>query len=269
MKKMVDLMGFDNLPPEVVAQINRVVDIWKKHLNNQLVGVYLHGSIVLNSFMPRSSDIDLLVVVEDSLDISTKLAIAKDIIEIDGKPCPLEISAVRLSDVRPWKTPGNCVFHYSDYWKDRYFEKLSNPDTKCYVVDNEFPDEDVTSYIKLVCQCGIVLYGWDIDEVFSDISDKDFLKAISADVENYNFHNYAPRYLASNILILGRILSFKETKRILSKYDAGLWMISRVPDKLKYLPELAIKIWYEGEQYELPEDDLEELRKYLIEEIKK
>jgi ribosomal protein S18 acetylase RimI-like enzyme len=22
--------------------------------------------------------------------------------------------AVRLSDVRPWETPGNCVFHYSD-----------------------------------------------------------------------------------------------------------------------------------------------------------
>jgi len=66
---------------------------------------------------------------------------------------------------------------------------------------------------------------------------------------------------------LGRILSFKKTKRILSKYDAGLWMISRVPDNLKYLPELAMKIWYEGEQHELPEDDLEELRKYLIEEM--
>jgi len=44
-------------------------------------------------------------------------------------------------------------------------------------------------------------------------------------------------------------------------------MISRVPDNLKYLPELAMKIWYEGEQHELPEDDLEELRKYLIEEM--
>jgi hypothetical protein len=30
-----------------------------------------------------------------------------------------------------------------------------------------------------------------------------------------------------------------------------------------------MKIWYEGEEHELPEDDLEELRKYLIEEIKK
>jgi len=61
----------------------------------------------------------------------------------------------------------------------------------------------------------------------------------------------------------------KETKRILSKYDAGLWMIDRVPDDLKYLPKLAMKIWYEGEQHELPEDDLERLKAYLIKEIKK
>lgn len=268
-KKMINLVEFDNLPSEVVAQINKVLDIWKKHLNDQLIGVYLHGSIALNAFVLESSDIDLLIVVEDSLDIPTKLAIARDIIEIDGKPCPLEMSAVRLSDVNPWKTPGNCVFHYSDCWRDKLVERLSNPNVKCYVVDNEFPDPDVTSYIKLIYQCGINLYGQGIKEVFSDISDEDFWKAISEDIDNYNFHDYAPRYLASNILILGRILSFKETRRILSKYDAGLWMIDCVPDKLKYLPKLAMKIWYKGEQHELPEDDLESLRQYLINKIKK
>ncbi|NLO97792.1 MAG: DUF4111 domain-containing protein [Peptococcaceae bacterium] len=268
-KKMRNLVGFDNLPSEIVAQINKCVNIWKKHLGNELVGVYLHGSIALKAFLPQSSDIDILAVVEDSLDIPTKLAIAKVIIEIDGKPCPLEMSAVRLDDVKPWKTPGNCVFHYSDSWRSAYLKRLSDPSAECCVVDDEFPDADVTSYIKLICQCGIVLYGREIKEVFSDISDEDFWEAISADIDNYNFHAYAPRYIASNILILGRILSFKETKGILSKYDAGLWMLDRVPDDLKYLPELAMKIWYEGEQHELPEDDLERLRAYLIKEIKK
>jgi streptomycin 3"-adenylyltransferase len=266
---MINLAGFDNLPTGVIAQMNKVVDIWKKHLDKQLTGVYLHGSVVLNAFIPGSSDIDLLIVVEDSLDIPTKLAIARDIIEIDGKPCPLEMSAVRLSDVTPWKTPGNCVFHYSGFWKDRYLERLFNPNVECYIVDNEFPDADVTSYIKIICQCGIVLHGREIKEVFSDVSDEDFWDVISKDIDNYNFHDYGPGYLASNILILGRILSYKETMRILSKYDAGLWMIDRVPGELKYLPKLAMKIWYEGEQHELPEYDLEKLRKYLIDHIKK
>ena len=77
------------------------------------------------------------------------------------------------------------------------------------------------------------------------------------------------RYFASNILILGRILSFKKEKKILSKYDGGLWMIENVPEELSYLPKLAMKIWYEDEQYELPESDLNKLRTYLIEEIKR
>ncbi len=135
--------------------------------------------------------------------------------------------------------------------------------------ENEFPDADVTSYIKLINQSGIVLYGLDIKEVFSEISDEDFWKAISADVDKFSFHDYAPRYFASNVLTLGRILSFKDKKQILSKYDAGLWMIDLVPADLKYIPKVAMKMWYEGEQDNLPEGDLERLRKYLIDEISK
>lgn len=45
-------------------------------------------------------------------------------------------------------------------------------------------------------------------------------------------------------------------------------MIKNVPENLKYLPELAMKIWFEGEEHILPEEDLNELRNYLIGEIK-
>ena len=262
------LLGYRDLPKEVMNQIDKVVNIWKEHLGDALVGIYLHGSISLHAFNPQSGDIDILVVVKDSLEISKKLAIAQDIIEIDKKPCPLEMSAVKLSDAANWKNPGNCVFHYSDYWTARYMERFENPETEVYVVDHEFPDADVTSYIKLLKQCGIVLYGKEIEEVFCDISDKDFWLAISADIDDYDFHNYDARYFASNILILGRILSYKKEKRILSKYEGGLWMIENVPEKLKYLPECAMAIWFDGEEHLLPEDDLIQLREFLVEAIK-
>lgn len=265
---MSTLLGYKDLPLEILNQINSVVDIWKRHLGDNLIGVYLHGSIALNAFNPDSGDIDLLVVVKDSIEISTKLEIARDIIEIDRKPRPLEMSAVKQTDAINWKTPGNCVFHYSDFWTDKYLERFSNPDLEVYVADHEFPDADVTSYIKLLKQCGIILYGKEIEEVFADVSDEDFWLAISADIDEYDFHAYDARYLASNVLILGRILSFKREKRILSKYEGGLWMIKNVPENLKYLPELAMKIWFEGEEHALPEEDLNELRDYLIGKIK-
>lgn len=266
---MRNLVGYNDLPKEISHQIEMVVNIWKKYVNDELVGVYLHGSIVLNAFNSKSGDIDILVVVNKSLDITTKLSIAKEIIAIDKKPCPLEMSAILLTDAKEWKTPGNCVFHYSDFWTEKYQEKLADQEAECYVVDNEFPDADVTSYIKLIKQSGIVLYGKEISDVFGDISDDDFWTAISADIDDYDFHAYDPRYFASNILILGRILSFKKEKKILSKYDGGLWMIENVPEELSYLPKLAMKIWYEDEQHELPESDLNKIRTYLIEEIKR
>ena len=265
---MKNLHGYKDLPLEILNQINKVVNIWKKHLGDELIGVYLHGSIALDAFNPDSGDIDILVVVKDSIDIQVKLEIARDIIEIDKKPCPLEMSAVKLSDARNWKTPGNCVFHYSDFWTEKYVERFSNPDADVYVVDHEFPDADVTSYIKLLKQCGIVLYGREIQKVFADISDEDFWVAISADIDDYDFHDYDARYFSSNVLILGRILSFKKERRILSKYDGGIWMIDHVPEDLKYLPKLAMKIWFEGEEHLLPEEDLSRLRDYLVNEIK-
>ena len=182
---MSNLLGYKDLPSEIMNQINNVVDIWKRHLGDNLIGVYLHGSIALHAFHPASGDIDILVVVRDSLEVATKLEIAREIIEIDRKPCPLEMSAVKQMDAKYWKTPGNCVFHYSDFWTEKYLDRFQNPDMEVYVLDHEFSDADVTSFIKLLKQCGIVLYGEEIQEVFSDVSDEDFWSAISADIEEY------------------------------------------------------------------------------------
>ena len=63
-------------------------------------------------------------------------------------------------------------------------------------------------------------------------------------------------------------MNFKKEKRILSKYEGGLWMIKNVPEDLKYLPERAMKMWFEGEEHILPEKDLSRLRDYLVGEIK-
>ena len=54
--------GYKDLPLEILNQINNVVDIWKRYLGDDLIGVYLHGSIALKAFNPDLGDIDILVV---------------------------------------------------------------------------------------------------------------------------------------------------------------------------------------------------------------
>ena len=266
---MTNLHGYNNLPSNVRAQIGSVVGIWKSHLGGGLAGIYLHGSIALGAFLPSSGDIDILVVTNSGIPTKKRLEIAKDIIAADNLPCPLEMSAVTLSDLMNWKDPGNCVFHYSDFWRERCEKRFIDDSAECFVADHDFPDHDVTSYIRLIKERGIVLYGCPINEIFPNIPDDDFFAAISADVDDYDFHSYAPRYLSSNILILGRILSFRHEKRILLKYEAGLWMANHVPAELRYIPKAALRVWYGAGSFDFPEDDLEKLREFLIKEIKK
>ena len=263
------LIGFEELPREIRGQLDSITELWKRQLGGRLIGLYLHGSIALHAFRPESGDLDMLAVVRDSLHVEEKLALARGIIALDGKPCPIEISAVTLHNAQNWKNPGGCVFHYSDFWKEKYLTRFRNPDAEVYVVDHEFPDPDVTSYIRLIRQCGVGLCGAPIEAVFAPVSDEDFWAAISNEAEDYDFHSYAPRYLASNVLILGRILSFKIEKKILSKYDAGLWMLRNLPPEFTELIENAMKIWYEGKTCTLPEKELEKLRLCLIGKIKK
>ena len=74
---MTTLLGYDDLPPAVLAQLERLTAVWKARLGSRLVGVYLHGSVALRAFCPDSGDLDLLVVVEDALTAPEKLAVAR------------------------------------------------------------------------------------------------------------------------------------------------------------------------------------------------
>jgi hypothetical protein len=53
-----------NLPPEVTLLIDALLAGFRDALPDNLVGVYLRGSLALGGFDPATSDVDLLVVVE-------------------------------------------------------------------------------------------------------------------------------------------------------------------------------------------------------------
>ena len=53
--------------------IKKFVEQSQHILDNNLVGIYLHGSAVMGCFNDKKSDIDLLVVVNSSLSDKDKL----------------------------------------------------------------------------------------------------------------------------------------------------------------------------------------------------
>ena len=73
---MDSLLSYQTLPLKIKSQLARITESWKAHAGENLVGVYLHGSVALGAFQPASGDLDVLVVVKDALTIETKLKIA-------------------------------------------------------------------------------------------------------------------------------------------------------------------------------------------------
>lgn len=265
----MEFKNYDTVSDEIKHQIKQVCEIWIKYLGEHLCGVYLHGSMVLNCFCESISDIDLLIVATRKINHEERLNIAREIIAIDQKPCSLEMSCIYLEDIRPWKYPTPCQFHYSDYWTECYRKMLRGEIGEHFIVDTEFEDPDIASYVKLLNQCGVCVYGQPIKEVFPEVPEHDFWQSLSNDIDDYDFNAYNSKYFVSNILLLGRILSYKIEKRILSKYDGGLWSIDHVPEQYRYIVENALKVWYFGEeQIEYKQEDLDELREYLVHKIK-
>ena len=265
----MEFKNYETINNEIKKQINSTCEIWKKYLGEDLVGVYLHGSMCLNYFKEDTSDIDLLIITNRRIERNERLDIAREIIEVDVKPCPLEMSALYIQDIKPWHYPPKCQFHYSDFWTERYQKMISGEIKENFIIDCDFEDTDIASYIPVIKKWGVCLYGRPIDEVFPEVSEEDFWKSISNDIDEYDFNDYNEKYFVSNIIILGRILSYKIEKKILSKYEGGVWTMNYVPQKYRYIIENALNVWYANEkQLEYKQEDLQELRAYLIAKIK-
>ncbi len=264
----MEFKNYNTLSPATKNQINKVTDLWLKIIGEAVVGIYIHGSLALNCFVEEVSDIDILIICDRRISQEERLLISKNIIEIDCNPSPLEMSAIWIDNVNPWSHPAPCQFHYSDFWTEHYKNLLNGSLKESFLISEDFCDPDITSYVHLINQCGICIYGKPAKEVFPVISEADFWSSISSNINEYDFEAHNPRYFASNILILGRILSYKIEKRILSKYEGGLWTRNYVPEKYRYIIENAIKEWYSLEKgLEYNREDIEELRQFLINEI--
>ncbi|MGF7146276.1 streptomycin 3'-adenylyltransferase [Anaerotaenia torta] len=265
-------MEFQNdktLSAEVKEQIRQVKDIWLNCMGKTVTGIYIHGSIVLNCFVEGVSDIDLLILCDRHISREERLRIARDIIEADNRPASLEMSAIWTKDLKPWKHPTSCQFHYSNAWTGHYQELLSGKIKESFLVDEDFCDGDIACHVHLTNQSGICIYGKPVKEAFPVVPEEDFWRSISNDIDEYDFRAYDPKYFSSNILILGRILSYKKEKRILSKYDGGIWARDYAPESFRYVIDHAIREWYCGEKgLEYKEEDLNGLRQWLINEIK-
>lgn len=79
--------AWPDAPAAVVAQVGRLTDGLRVLLGDNLLGVYLHGSLAMGGFNPERSDSDLLVATQDGMSAAARRDVARLLLELSGAPC--------------------------------------------------------------------------------------------------------------------------------------------------------------------------------------
>ncbi|MEJ7701527.1 MAG: nucleotidyltransferase domain-containing protein [Pyrinomonadaceae bacterium] len=129
-------------------QIESLTETFRIQIDENLIGIYLHGSLAFGCFNPLRSDIDLLVVTRCEITIETKRGIAEFLLENSRKPSPIEISFLQQKDLSTWRYPTPFDFHYSEDWREKFERDLADGEWKRWN-DIQLFDEDLATHITV------------------------------------------------------------------------------------------------------------------------
>lgn len=262
--------GWSDCPAGVRAQIERLKETFKSQVAENLIGIYLHGSLAMNCFNPLRSDIDLLVVTQRKMTIEIKRGIAEFLLENSRNPSPFEISFLSREDLSHWRYPTPFDIHYSEDWREKFERELVGGEWKRW---NEVQhcDEDLAAHITVTNHCGVCLYGASVSEVFPSVPKRDFVRSILADVESVEFgFDAALQYPVYVVLNGCRTLAFLQTELILSKDEGGVWALERLPAQFRDTITSALNEYrHSSNESDLATDRLVEFVAFMRNKIKR
>src|SRR5258708_2946730 len=234
-------------------------------LGQNLLGVYLHGSLALGGFQPRRSDIDVLVMTEQRIDLETKRACMVLLLRLSKMPCPIDVRFLVQPDLVPFQHPLPCDLHYNETWREIAQQDLRDGSWKEW---NErlWHDPGLTLSLTALHQSGICLSGGPITEIFPVVSAHACLDAMGEEMQAGRASQLQEPL--SFVLNACRISAYLQEGVILSKDAGGMWGLAHLPQP--YHPLLAQSLaLYRGEQPGPPVGSalLEHFAGWLVQEI--
>lgn len=212
--------------------LDEFVAATKEIIGEQLTGIYLHGSLAMGCFHPKKSDIDLIVVIGEEISDIQKMEFMKRVVSLNQQAPEkgLEISVVKREYCSPFTYPTPFELHFSLVHLPWFYDKPQD-----YVENMRGEDKDLAAHFTIIKKYGIVLYGEEIEKVFSDVPWEYYLDSILADIEDAEEDIIEqPIYMTLNLC---RVFAFLRAGLYLSKEEGGKWGLAHLP--LKYHPLLS------------------------------
>jgi predicted nucleotidyltransferase len=231
------------IPDEISEQLERFVLSLYEIENNNMIGVYLHGSLAMGCFHPQHSDLDLLALLEEPAPCERRNAWAQQILQISGAPAPIEISILHRNQFTPWRHPTPYSFHFSEGWRVAIAKAQTDGNWQAFDRDDLF-DPDLAGHFTMARRRGLCLAGAPIASVIPEVPWADYQDSILRDLSwACERADDNPVYLVLNAC---RIWAAVTARLVLSKAEGALWAIPRLPAELASIVTEAAE-FYGGE----------------------
>jgi len=228
-----------NIPKLVREVLSETLSGVHSVLRENLIGIYLYGSLAMECFNPKSSDIDIILVVRKRLSKEQGKKIIEFLKGVCSKDRRIELSIVCEDVVRNPQYPIMVDLHY-EYWGD--------------IFENE-KDNEILSNLYTTRKRGFCVWGAPTSDVFSEIPAQYHLRSVKEDIE------HTRKYLHENpervgydpavywVLTSCRILAFIREGKVLSKLEGGQWGLANLPEEYHDLVKQALSC-YQGKKKE-------------------
>ncbi len=222
---------------EIEEQISQCLGLLKDVFGQDLLGVYLYGSLIIGG-LQKYSDIDLFVVANRPTTYEERTKLVANLLLISGvyakspKP-PIEMTIVVKSEINPWQYPPRFDFQYGDWLRAEFESGNIEP-----WPSKEMPD--LALLITQVLLANKILLGSDPDKLLCKIPYCDFLAATKNALGSLiaDIHSDTRNVL----LTYARIWRVVETDALCSKPSAAAWAINRLPEIYKPVMKRACAI---------------------------
>lgn len=238
-------------PPAIRHHLMACVDTLQHILNDDLTGIYLHGSLAMGCFHPHRSDVNLLVVVQQNLEVNQLWAIIRLMIQQSGSPQDYTLAVTKEGNLFPWRYPVPLLLYYSEAVRPLYEQML---DASTLMLNPNEAYHDAALTLGETRARGVCLYGRAIDYTLPTIPRPDYVDALMRAVqvagESLMFDPVAA------ILTLCRAYRYLHDQAVCSKDEAGEWVLDWIKPGMK--PLIAgVLAYYRGEMQTIPFDPVD------------
>ena len=197
---------------DIQSYVNDITTVFVDELHDDLVGVYLHGSLAMGSFNPVTSDVDMLVICSTEMTNDTKKIIIKRLLSLtQGNRNQLEMSIVLERNVKDFVYPTPFELHY--------FHPTYLLDENYICGGEGFFDPDLAGHMVVTYHRGVTLSGEKIENIFTPIDRQYYIASIFNDVEDAQNHIIDdPVYFTLNLC---RVMYFLKEGIVSSKKEGN------------------------------------------------